>query len=51
MKKTPPAKRIESAEPPVAVTFSAFRFHNQQQNPLQIVGPGGEALFVSIRVH
>ena len=45
-----PREAMTTAEPPEAVTVSASRFHYPQQNPLHIVGPGGEA-FVFIRVH
>ena len=38
------AKRFQTAEPLEAATVSASQFHNPQQNPLQIVGPGGEAI-------
>ena len=38
------AKRFQTAEPPEAASVSASQFHNPQQNPLQIVGPGGEAI-------
>jgi hypothetical protein len=39
------AQRMTTAEPPVAVTFSAFRFLYPQQFSSGTVGPGGEAFW------